>query len=67
VISPIKEALGKLLRYESSRLDQGKLTSLADYVKRMPSDQQEIYLPAHAEPGGGGSQSVFRGVSRAEV
>lgn len=38
-----KEALGKLLRFESSSLDKGKATSLADYVKRMPSDQKEIY------------------------
>src|SRR5690606_16837271 len=38
-----KDALGKLLRFESSALDKGQLTSLADYVKRMPSDQKEIY------------------------
>ena len=38
-----KEALGKLLRFESSLLEKGKLTSLADYVKRMSSEQKEIY------------------------
>jgi TNF receptor-associated protein 1 len=38
-----KEALGKLLRFESSTTDAGKLTALADYVKRMGSEQKEIY------------------------
>jgi TNF receptor-associated protein 1 len=38
-----KEALGKLLRYESSALEPGKLASLADYVKRMPAEQKDIY------------------------
>ena len=38
-----KDALGKLLRFESSTTDPGKLTSLADYVKRMSSEQKEIY------------------------
>jgi TNF receptor-associated protein 1 len=38
-----KEAAGKLLRYESSLLEKGKLTSLAEYVKRMGSEQKEIY------------------------
>jgi TNF receptor-associated protein 1 len=38
-----KDALGKLLRFESSTMDPGKLSSLADYVKRMPSEQKEIY------------------------
>jgi TNF receptor-associated protein 1 len=38
-----KDALGKLIRYESSVLAKGKTTSLADYVKRMTSEQKEIY------------------------
>src|SRR5260221_4413750 len=37
------QALGKLLRYESSGLPTGTRTSLSDYVKRMPSGQTEIY------------------------
>ncbi|MBA4150252.1 MAG: molecular chaperone HtpG [Verrucomicrobia bacterium] len=38
-----KEALGKLLRFESSAMENGKLTSLADYVKRMPEEQKEVF------------------------
>jgi TNF receptor-associated protein 1 len=39
-----KESLGRLLRYESSALEKGKLTSLSEYVKRMKPDQKEIYF-----------------------
>ncbi|MCO5053822.1 MAG: molecular chaperone HtpG [Verrucomicrobiae bacterium] len=38
-----KDALAKLLRFESSITEQGQRTSLADYVKRMGSEQKEIY------------------------
>jgi molecular chaperone HtpG len=38
-----KDALGKLVRYESSHTERGETTSLAGYVKRMSSDQKEIY------------------------
>ncbi|HEY1792381.1 MAG TPA: molecular chaperone HtpG [Opitutaceae bacterium] len=38
-----KDALTKLLRFESSLTDKDKTTSLADYVTRMGADQKEIY------------------------
>ncbi|MCF3650894.1 molecular chaperone HtpG [Synoicihabitans lomoniglobus] len=38
-----KEGLSKLLRFESSRTEKGKRTSLADYVSRMGEEQKEIY------------------------
>ncbi|WP_414661947.1 molecular chaperone HtpG [Horticoccus sp. 23ND18S-11] len=38
-----KEQLTKLLRFESSRTEKGKTTSLADYVSRLGADQKEIY------------------------
>jgi TNF receptor-associated protein 1 len=39
-----REALSKLLRFESSATESGKLTSLPDYVSRMPEGQTEIYF-----------------------
>jgi len=39
-----KEALGKLLRFESSALGKGKLTSLPEYVSRMKPEQKEIFF-----------------------
>jgi molecular chaperone HtpG len=38
-----KDALVKLLRFESSVTEKGKTTSLADYVSRMRDGQKEIY------------------------
>src|SRR5471032_1190143 len=38
-----KDALVKLLRFESSLTEKGKTTSLADYATRMGSEQKEIY------------------------
>lgn len=38
-----KDALAKLVRYESSAIEKGKTTSLKDYVSRMGSEQAEIY------------------------
>jgi molecular chaperone HtpG len=38
-----QEKLAKLLRFESSATEPGKLASLADYVSRMVEGQQEIY------------------------
>lgn len=39
-----KDALAKLLRFESSRTDAGKTTSLTDYVSRMGEEQKDIYF-----------------------
>ncbi|MGN0865121.1 MAG: molecular chaperone HtpG [Akkermansia sp.] len=39
-----KEALGKLLRFESTFTESGKLTSFEDYVGRMKENQKDIYV-----------------------
>lgn len=39
-----KEALGKLLRFESSLTEEGKKTSFAEYIDRMKDGQKEIYV-----------------------
>lgn len=38
-----KDELGKLVRFESSKSEEGKAISLADYVLRMGAEQEEIY------------------------
>ena len=38
-----REELGKLIRFETSKGEAGKLVSLAEYVERMQEGQKEIY------------------------
>lgn len=38
-----QKEIGKLLRFETSKSEEGKPVSLADYVLRMNPDQEEIY------------------------
>ncbi|XP_059059971.1 heat shock protein 75 kDa, mitochondrial [Achroia grisella] len=45
--SPLeKEEIAKLLRFESSKLENGVRTSLSDYSKRQKDDQKSIYYLA---------------------
>ena len=39
-----KDALAKLLRFESTFTEPGKLTSFADYISRMKENQKDIYV-----------------------
>uniref|UniRef100_A0A8D2LQG3 Heat shock protein 75 kDa, mitochondrial n=1 Tax=Varanus komodoensis TaxID=61221 RepID=A0A8D2LQG3_VARKO len=39
----VKEEIAKLLRYESSTLPPGQLTSLSEYASRMPAGSRNIY------------------------
>jgi HSP90 family molecular chaperone len=38
-----KEEIAKLLKMESSHVPAGKMTTLDEYIERMPADQKEIY------------------------
>ena len=38
-----REKIIELLRFETTRTEAGQLTSLAEYVQRMPEEQKEIY------------------------
>jgi len=39
-----QKELGRLLRFESSKSEAGKMVSLVDYVNRMQPEQEEIYF-----------------------
>jgi molecular chaperone HtpG len=39
-----RERLADLLLFESTKVEAGKFTTLAEYVERMPADQKEIYF-----------------------
>ena len=41
-----RKKIADLLLFESTKTDAGKLTSLSDYLERMPGDQTEIYYLA---------------------
>ena len=47
-----RDALSELLRFESSLTEPGQLTSLSEYVERMPETQKEIYYLAGANRAG---------------
>jgi TNF receptor-associated protein 1 len=45
-----REAIAKLLRFESSMTEPGKTVGLTDYVKRMKEGQTAIYYQIGSEP-----------------
>ncbi|WP_457575262.1 molecular chaperone HtpG [Desulfomarina sp.] len=58
-----QKELGKLLRFESSKSEDGKPVGLADYVLRMNPDQEEIYYingPSRAAIEAGPYVEMFR-------
>ncbi|MBM9518433.1 molecular chaperone HtpG [Desulforhopalus vacuolatus] len=58
-----QKELGKLLRFESSKSEAGKMVSLTDYVNRMQPDQEEIYFingPSRAAIEAGPYVELFR-------
>ena len=54
-----REALAKLLRYESSHTEAGKTTGLADYASRMPAEQKEIYYLAAVDRVGAEASAYY--------
>lgn len=58
-----RDAIAKLLRFESSLTEPGELVGLGDYVKRMKEDQKAIYYqvaPSRAAIEGGPYLEAFK-------
>ena len=54
-----KDVIAKLLRFDSSAIEAGKLTSFADYATRMPEEQKEIYYLAAASRESAEASALF--------
>lgn len=58
-----RDAIAKLLRFESSLTEQGEVVGLGDYVKRMKEDQKAVYYqvaPSRAAIEGGPYLEAFK-------
>ncbi|HIG29192.1 MAG TPA: molecular chaperone HtpG [Verrucomicrobiales bacterium] len=62
-----RDALSKLLRYESSGLDKGNRTFLQEYVERMSSDQKEIYYLTSPNREAAESNPYFEGFKAKKI
>ena len=62
---PNREALAKLLRFESSLTEAGTVCGFTDYVSRMKDGQESIYLSGRSEPRADREQPVSRGLQGA--
>jgi len=62
-----KAEIAKLLRYESSNTDAGKVTSLESYISRMKPDQNAIYFLNAPNRAAAESSPYYEGFKKREI